>query len=77
MTPEEFNNLGRTIQAEALYELGTRIGEREQQGLRYVLYRIEDFVVEVCFHKVQQIILHIRGLHSMDSMERPGILQAV
>jgi hypothetical protein len=76
MTPEEFNNLGTTIQAEAIWELGTPIGERDQQTLRYVLYKLEDFVVEVCFHKVHNFILYIRGMQGAEVLQPASILQA-
>jgi hypothetical protein len=47
MTIEQFKRADEMEQAEALWEKGVHIAEREDEVHRFVLYQIDSFYVEV------------------------------
>ena len=50
MTLYEFKQLTSNEQAQTTWDNGVLIGFREETELHMVLYRIENFYVEICYH---------------------------
>jgi len=59
MTLYEFKALSMNEQAETTWHQGVLLGFREQDDRHMVLYRIDNFFVEIQYHTLQNEITHI------------------
>ena len=64
MTPENFDELDLNQQAEVLCSNGMRMRKRTIGRIEVVLYRVNDFYVEVFYHRIKKNIIAIRRLRS-------------
>ena len=64
MTFYQFNLLGINDQAQCTWDNGVLIGFREEGDLHMVLYRVENFYVEIQYHTSENQISFIRSFVS-------------
>jgi hypothetical protein len=67
MTLHEFKLLDLNEQAQATWDLGTLMGCREDGEHHMVLYRVDDFFIEIHYHTEQN---EITAIESFISEER-------
>ena len=68
MTIKEFLGSDEMEQAEALWEHGVHIGERDDEVYRYVLYQLEAFYVETWYHKEYNVIRKFRAFEDTNEL---------
>lgn len=66
MKLSDFLELDEMEQAETLWDKGVHIGERDDAVYRYILYQVDGFYVEACYHKEYNVL---RQLHVFDDTE--------
>jgi hypothetical protein len=64
-----FNVLSENEQAETLWEIGVYLTEREDRLFKYALYQIDNFYVEVWYHKEFNAIQRLRSFSSTIQLE--------
>jgi hypothetical protein len=67
MTMQEFLEGDEMEQAEALWEYGVHIAEREDEVHRFILYQLNAFYVEAWYHKEYNVL---RKFNVFDDMEQ-------
>lgn len=55
MTPEQFNYLDESEQAEVIWD-GKHIADREDKEYSILLYQCDDLYIEVYYHKEHNVI---------------------
>ncbi len=68
MTLYQFNALDEMEQQEAVWS-GTHIGERFDQEHSILLYQIDNFYVEVFYHREHNVIRRFRSFSSVTQLE--------
>lgn len=68
MTIDDFLEMDEMEQAEAIWS-GKLAGSREQEVYKVLLYRIDDFYVEVYYHKEHNVIKKILPLESKEDLQ--------
>lgn len=68
MTIKDFLELDEMEQAEALWELGVHIAERDDEVYRYILYQLEAFYVETWYHKEYNVIRKFRAFDDTNEL---------
>ena len=74
ITLDEFKNLDKLEQAEALYKFGAEIAERNSGKNKFVLYQLGSFYADVKFNPATDIILEIVPFNS-EEMPEPYLAQ--
>lgn len=69
MTLYQFKVLNLDEQAQCTWDCGTLIGFREEDHLHMVLYRIDNFYVEIQYHTNQNEIVAIKSFISDESLQ--------
>jgi hypothetical protein len=68
MTLYQFNALDEMEQAEALWDKGVHIAERNDEEHNILLYQIDNFYVEVYYHREYNIISRLRAFSSTEQL---------
>ena len=69
MTLSEFNALSGQEQAATLWDEGVHIAKRDDESVRYILYQLAAFYVEVWYDRYDNKILKFRTFSSTDALE--------
>jgi hypothetical protein len=69
MTLYEFKLLDEKELAEALWDRGVHIGERQEGLFKIALYQIDAFYAEVFYHAGYNVIQGIRSFSNVDELE--------
>lgn len=69
MTLYQFNTLSETDQATALWDRGVHLMERRDHVFTYALYQLDNFYVEVWYHRDFNAIQRFRTFNSMAALE--------
>lgn len=69
MTLYEYNALDKPEQSESLWEFGVHIGERDENNIRYILYALDSFYVELKYNKKLNVINSSRSFSSTTQLE--------
>jgi hypothetical protein len=67
MTIKDFLQADEMEQAEALWEKGVHIAEREDEVHRFILYQLDAFYVEAWYHKEYNVL---RKFNVFDDLEQ-------
>ena len=69
MTLSGFNVLTEREQAAILWDEGVYIASRDDESVRYILYHLDAFYVEVWYDQYDNKILKFRTFSSTDALE--------
>jgi hypothetical protein len=69
VTLYEFNALSETDQGIALWDRGVHLTERSDHIFTYVLYQLDNFYVEVWYHRDFNAIQRFRPFNSMTALQ--------
>jgi hypothetical protein len=64
LTLYDFNGMDEKEQAEAVFTQGTFIDDRDEDGLKVQLYRLDSFYVEVFYNQKDNKITRYRSFNS-------------
>lgn len=68
MTIAQFNSADEMEQAEALWEKGVHIAEREDEVHKFILYQLDSFYVETWYHKEYNVIRKFRTFEDTEEL---------
>lgn len=68
MTLYEFKQLDEMEQAEVVWD-GALIGDRQDDVYNILLYQIDNFYVEVYYHKEHEVIKKLRSFSSTEQLQ--------
>jgi hypothetical protein len=66
ITLYQFILLNDIEQAETLWEHGVMISERKEGDIRYILYQIDKFYIEVQYHTEQNVVMKLLPIENTD-----------
>jgi hypothetical protein len=68
LTLYDFNALNDTAKSEAVFQSGTFIDNREEEGLKIQLYRLNSFYVEVFYDGAENKIVRYHAFSSISQL---------
>lgn len=69
MTLQHFLRADEMEQAEALWEKGVHIADREDEVHRFILYQLDAFYVEVWYHKEYNVLRKFNVFEDTDQLQ--------
>jgi hypothetical protein len=69
MTFINYNKLEELQQAEAAWNKGVLLAEREEDFHKIMLYQLEDFYIEVTWHSHFNVILKVCSFNTTDHLD--------
>ena len=69
MTIHEFNMLDTSQQGQILWQYGTHLSDRNNRLSSMMLYQIDAFYVEVCFHRKKSNPIKFKSFTSTNQLQ--------